>query len=78
MSNESLNDAVLDSAGELHLHPASGGRWIGVVYLEGAKQIETQPLPCVDAVKHEIAKHVKSELKIFVWAQDNGMILSES
>ncbi|MCD9006302.1 hypothetical protein LDO31_08650 [Luteimonas sp. XNQY3] len=78
MNNQSLDGAELDAPRELHLHPVDGSQWIGVVYFDGAKQLETQPLSCIDAVKREVAKQVAGELKIFVWAQDGGMILSES
>ena len=48
-----------------------------MVYLKGAKRIETEPPSSIDAVKSEVAKHVEGELKNVIWAQDGGMILSE-
>lgn len=77
MSSQGLTDSVSNAANELHLHPVDGGRWVGVVYLKGAKRIETEPLSSIDAVKSEVTKHVDGELKNVIWAQDGGMILSE-
>lgn len=77
MSSQDLNDSVSNASNELHLHPIDGGRWVGVVYLKGAKQIEIGPLSSIDAVRSVVAKHVEGELKNVIWAQDDGMILSE-
>lgn len=77
MMRQGLIDTVSNTSNELHLHPVDGGRWVGAVYLKGAKRIETGPLSSIDAVKSEVAKHVEDELKNVIWAQDGGMILSE-
>lgn len=78
MSSQGLTDSVSNASNELHLHPVDGGRWVGVIYLKGAKRIETEPLSSIEAVKSEAAKHVEGELKNIMWAQDGGMILSEN
>lgn len=77
MGSQGLNDSVSNASNELHLHPVDEGRWVGVVYLKGAKWIETEPLSSIDTVRSEVAKHVEGDLKIVMWAQDGGMILSE-
>lgn len=77
MSSQKLNDSVSNTFNELHLYPVDDNCWVGVVYLKDAKRIETGPLPSIDAVRSEIAKHVDGNLKNVIWAQDGGMILSE-
>lgn len=62
---------------ELHLHPFGADQWFGVVYIDGIKCGQTEPMSTMDAVKRHATKRFGEGLKALVWSQDSAMILSE-
>lgn len=62
---------------ELHMHPFGADQWLGVVYIDGIKRAQTEPMSSMDAVKRHAAERFGEGLKPLVWSQDSAMILSE-
>jgi hypothetical protein len=64
--------------GDLHIHPVATGGWVGVVYIKGIQQTETDPFASIEEVERSAAERFGTGLRRFVWSQDSAMILSES
>ena len=63
---------------EIHTHSVGGYAWMGVVYIEGTKCAEIEPMASIEAVERLATQRYGDKFKLIIWAQDDGMILSES
>jgi hypothetical protein len=67
-----------EGRGDLHIHPVATQGWVGVVYIKGIKQMETEPFASIEEVERTVAERSGIGLRRFVWSQDSAMILSET
>ena len=77
MTAQPNNDALEALPRELHLHASGPAFWVGIVCLDGVKQPEIGPMPLIKYIEREAEKRNCPGLESFVWAQDEGMIISE-